>query len=159
MKLRSATVALGITLSILLSIIVEVKPTHSKVAQLTNSETSTPELETVKNSADLIRLNGQRVKLIGRYISKSWKPNPALTGIPDFPGLYIKSQIVLEDGTEVSIFPSWHKQSLRSPEEAEQYNNHIVKAIGVVQFAATPTPNSPTRESFIDLEQLKLYTK
>ncbi|MBW4646457.1 MAG: hypothetical protein KME23_26275 [Goleter apudmare HA4340-LM2] len=117
----------------------------------------TNKLEIVKKRVDLIRLNGQRVKLIGRYTSKTWKPNPQSTGIPDFQGLYTKSQIVLEDDTKVSIFPSGNKPSLRPPDEVENYNHQIVEAIGVVQFEAPLAPNSQTRESFIDLEQLRLY--
>ncbi|MFN6568619.1 hypothetical protein [Dendronalium sp. ChiSLP03b] len=114
-------------------------------------------MEIVKKRADLIRLNDQRVKLIGRYTSTTWKPDPQLTGIPGFQGLYTRSQIVLEDDTKVNIFPSWNKQSLRSPDEVEKYNHQIVEAIGVVQFEVTPFPNSQTRESFIDLGQLRLY--
>ncbi|MFN6501926.1 MAG: hypothetical protein RMX65_033740 [Nostoc sp. DedQUE01] len=106
---------------------------------------------------DLVRLNGETVKLIGRYISRTWKPDPKFTGIPGFQGLYVKAQILLEDGTEVSIFPSWNKQSLRSPDEAEEYNHQMVEALGVVHFEATPTPNSQIREWFINLAQLRLH--
>ncbi|WP_414569751.1 hypothetical protein [Nostoc sp. CCY 9925] len=56
-----------------------------------------------------------------------------------------------------SIFPSWNKQSLRSPDEAEEYNHQMVEALGVVYFEATPTPNSQIRESFINLAQLRLH--
>ncbi|MBD2355152.1 hypothetical protein H6G41_11060 [Tolypothrix sp. FACHB-123] len=115
-------------------------------------------MEVVQKRADLIRLNGQRVKLIGLYTSQSWKPNPQNTGIVGFSGLYTKSQIVLEDDTKVSIFPSWNKQSLRSPDEVEKYNNQIVEAIGVVHFEAKPVPNFRTSESFIDLTQLMLVS-
>jgi hypothetical protein len=157
MKFRSVTVASGLTISIIFSTFAPVKPTTSQVPQLSSEEIPTNKLEIVKKRVDLIRLNGQRVKLIGRYISKTWKPNPQSTGIPGFQGLYTKSQILLEDDTKVSIFPSWNKQSLRPPDEVENYNYQIVEAIGVVQFAAPLAPNSQTRESFIDLEQLRLY--
>ncbi|MGJ5632937.1 hypothetical protein [Nostoc sp. CALU 1950] len=122
-----------------------------------NPQAPTNKLEIVKKRADLLRLNHQQVKLIGRYTSKTWKPDPQSTGIPGFQGLYTKSQIVLEDDTKVSIFASWNKQSLRSPDEVEKYNNQMVEAIGVVQFEATPFPNSQIRESFINLSQLNLY--
>ncbi|MHC0066082.1 hypothetical protein ACWATR_24765 [Nostoc sp. UIC 10890] len=122
-----------------------------------NQQAPTNKLEIVKKRADLLRLNHQQVKLIGRYTSKAWKPDPQSTGIPGFQGLYTKSQIVLEDDTKVSIFASWNKQSLRSPDEVEKYNNQMVEAIGVVQFEATPFPNSQIRESFINLSQLNFY--
>ncbi|UKO98055.1 hypothetical protein [Nostoc sp. UHCC 0870] len=154
MGLRWTAVVLGLTVFLILSIFAEIKPTQSKVPQLSNAESVSDKLEIVKKRADLIRLNGQKVKLIGLYKSKTWKPDPRFTGIPDFPGLYTKSQIVLEDRTEVSIFPSWNKQSLRSPDEVEKYNNQIVAAIGVVQFEAALYPNSQTRESFINLGRI-----
>ncbi len=157
MLLRAVAIASSLTLSIILAIFLEVKPSTSQISQLSNQENLESKLEIVKNRDDLMRLNGQRVKLIGRYTSRSWKPNPESTGIPGFQGLYIKSQVVLEDETKVSIYPSWNKQSLRSPDEVEKYNNQIVEAIGVVQFDATPVSNWPTRESFINLTQLNLY--
>ncbi|MDZ8104481.1 MAG: hypothetical protein RM338_02490 [Nostoc sp. DedQUE12a] len=54
-----------------------------------------------------VRLNGERVKLIERYISRTWKPDGKFTGISDFQGIYIKAYILLEDDVEVSVFPSW----------------------------------------------------
>ncbi|BAY20195.1 hypothetical protein NIES21_60650 (plasmid) [Anabaenopsis circularis NIES-21] len=157
MKFSSVTVASVLTISIVLNIFAPVKPTTSQVPQLNIEEIPTNKLEIVKKRVDLIRLNGQRVKLIGRYTSKTWKPNPQSTGIADFQGLYTKSQIVLEDDTKVSIFPSGNKQSLRPLDEAESHNHQIVEAIGVVQFEAPLALNSQTRESFINLEQLRLY--
>ncbi|BAY29689.1 hypothetical protein NIES2107_15330 [Nostoc carneum NIES-2107] len=157
MLLRSVAIASSVTVSIILGIFVEVQPSTSQLSQVNNQEVPESKLEIVKNRNDLMRLNGQRVKLIGRYTSRSWKPNPESTGIPGFQGLYIKSQVVLEDETKVSIYPSWNKQSLRSPDEVEKYNNQIVEAIGVVEFDAAPFPNSSTRESFINLTQLNLY--
>ncbi|MEH1968205.1 MAG: hypothetical protein V7K91_17160 [Nostoc sp.] len=157
MALHFIALASSLTVSIIFAVFAPVQLTTSKVPQLNNEEAPTNKLEIVKKRADLIRLNNQQVKLIGRYTSKSWKPDPQSTGIPGFQGLYTQSQIVLEDDTKVSIFPSWNKQSLRSPDEVEKYNNQIVEAIGVVQFEAIPFPNSQICESFINLSQLSLY--
>ncbi|WP_427157393.1 hypothetical protein ACQFX9_17915 [Aliinostoc sp. HNIBRCY26] len=157
MLLRFIAIISGLTISTIFSIFAEVELTQSQVPQLSNSKSPAKKLEIVKKRADLIRFNGQKVKLIGRYTSKAWKPDPRFTGIPDFQGMYIKSQIVLEDGTLVSVFPSWNKQSLRSPDEAEDYNQKNVTAIGVVKFAAKPYPTAPTSESFINLVQLRLH--
>jgi hypothetical protein len=112
-----------------------VEQTHSQ--EVNNPEAATNELGLVKNRVDLIRLNGKKVKIVGKYTSKSHKPSPTQTGIINFQGLYIKSQIVLEDGTIVSIFPSWNKQSLRSASEVKKYQGQIVEAIGMVEFEAT----------------------
>lgn len=110
-------------------------------------------LKIVRNREDLASLNGKKVKLIGYYTSQSSKPTVA--GNPDFQGVYIKSQIVLEDGTVVHIFPSWNKQSLRSPLEAKKYKSKILQAIGVIEFEVASSINSQTRESFINLEEFK----
>ncbi|WP_082127420.1 hypothetical protein [Calothrix sp. 336/3] len=111
------------------------------------------ELKIVRNREDLMGLSGKKVKLVGYYTSQSYKPQ--VTGNPDFQGVYIKSQIVLEDGTVVNIFPSWNKQSLRSPSEAQKYTGKIVQGIGVVEFEATSRMiNSQIRESVIYLEEL-----
>ncbi len=154
---RWIAVGLSINISIMCSIFTVVNPAESKVSQLSNEETAGNELEIVKTRSDLIRLNGQKVKVIGRYVSRTWKPDPRFTGILGFQGLYVKAHILLEDGEEVSIFPSGNKQSLRSPDEAEEYNHQMVEAVGVVQFEATLTTNSQIRESFISLTQLKLH--
>ncbi|MBW4599692.1 MAG: hypothetical protein KME29_08760 [Calothrix sp. FI2-JRJ7] len=110
-------------------------------------------LKIVRNREDLARSNGKKVKFVGYYISQSSKPK--FPGNPNFKGVYIKSQIVLEDGTIVHIFPSWNKQSLRSPSEAEKYKGKIVEAIGVAEFEITSRINPQIRESFINLEELK----
>lgn len=143
---------------VLLSVFTEIKPSQSQVPQLNNQISPAKKLEIVRNRADLIRLNGQKVELIGRYTVQTWKPDPRFTGIADFQGVYIKARIELEDGTLVSVFASWNKQSLRSPDEVDNYNQRMVAAIGVIQFAAKPYPNSPTSESFINLVQLRLHT-
>jgi hypothetical protein len=114
MNIKLRWLALGLYLSVMISfsIFVPIESTHSQEAN--NQQADKTELGLVKNRADLIRLSGKKVKLVGHYTAKIWKTSPSTTGNPDFRGLYIKSQIVLEDGTEVSIFPSWNKQSLRS---------------------------------------------
>jgi hypothetical protein len=153
MKLR--WLALGLCLPAMLSfyILVMVKPTHSQ--EVNNQKAGTNELGLVKNHVDLIRLNGKKVKLVGYYTSQSRKPSPTQTGIINFKGLYIKSQIVLEDGIIISIFPSGNKESLRSASEADKYRGQIVEAIGVVAFEATSNINYKARESFINLEKLQ----
>jgi hypothetical protein len=79
------------------------KPSNSEIPK----EASMEELKIVRNREDLASLNSKKVKLVGYYTSQSSKPT--VTGNPDFQGVYIKSQIVLEDGTVVHIFPSWNK--------------------------------------------------
>jgi hypothetical protein len=153
MKLRCLVLGLYLPVMISFSILVMVEQTHSQ--EVNNPEAATNELGLVKNRVDLIRLNGKKVKIVGKYTSKSHKPSPTQTGIINFQGLYIKSQIVLEDGTVISIFPSWNKQCLRSASEVEKYQGQIVEAIGMVEFEATSSINSKIRESFINLEKLQ----
>ncbi|WP_041739387.1 hypothetical protein [Calothrix sp. PCC 6303] len=131
------------------SLLIASKPSNSQIPK----EASMVELKIVRNREDLASLNGKKVKLVGYYTSQSSKPT--VTGNPDFKGVYIKSQIVLEDGTVVHIFPSWNKQSLRSPLEMQKYKGKIVQGIGVVEFEVASSINSQTRESFINLEEFK----
>jgi hypothetical protein len=126
---------------------------HAEIPKINNIEAIMSKLKIVRNREDLARSNGKKVKFVGYYISQSSKPK--FPGNPNFKGVYIKSQIVLEDGTIVHIFPSWNKQSLRSPSEAEKYKGKIVEAIGVAEFEITSRINPQIRESFINLEELK----
>jgi hypothetical protein len=131
------------------SMFIASEPGNSEIPK----EASMGKLKIVRNREDLAGLNGKKVKLVGYYTSQSSKPT--VTGNPDFQGVYIKSQIVLEDGTVVHIFPSWNKQSLRSPLEAQKYKGKIVQGIGVVEFEVASSINSQTRESFIYLKEFK----
>jgi hypothetical protein len=135
------------------TILIASEPSNSEIPKVNYREASMEELKIVRNREDLASLNGKKVKLVGYYTSQSSKPT--VTGNPDFQGVYIKSQIVLEDGTVVHIFPSWNKQSLRSPLEAQKYKSKIVQGIGVVEFEVVSIINSQTRESFINLEEFK----
>jgi hypothetical protein len=89
------------------------------------------ELDIVKTKFDLLQFDDRRVQLIGRYVSKT-KPAPSITSSLDFKGNYITANIVLEDGTEVPIFPTYNKQSLRSPEEVKAYDGKVVKVVGKI---------------------------
>lgn len=157
MVLRWVALALICNISIFSTIFAGVKPTASQVPLVNHQQSAIKALKIVKNRADLIRWHGQEVELIGRYTAKTWKPDPRLTGIANFQGLYVKSQIELEDGTLVNIFPSWNKQSLRSPDEAEDYEQKVVSAIGVVQVDAKPSANATSSESLINLVKLRLH--
>ncbi|MEA5572837.1 hypothetical protein [Calothrix sp. UHCC 0171] len=147
-------IAFWLCLSTILScsILIASAPSNSEIPKVNHREASMEELKIVKNREDLAALSGKKVKLVGYYTSQSSKPQ--VTGNPGFRGVYIKSQIVLEDGTVIHIFPSWNKQSLRSPSEVENHQGKIVTAIGIVEYTAISRINSQTRESFINLEEL-----
>jgi hypothetical protein len=89
------------------------------------------ELDIVKTKSDLIQFSGLRVQVIGRYVSQT-RPAPAVTSSIDFKGNYTTANIVLEDGTKLPIFPTYNKQSLRSPEEVKAYEGKIVKVVGKI---------------------------
>ncbi|PZV11155.1 MAG: hypothetical protein DCF20_20065 [Pseudanabaena sp.] len=91
------------------------------------------ELDVVKTKTDLAQFNNRRVQVIGRYVSHS-RPAPAITSSIDFKGNYTTAKIVLEDGTEVPIYLTYLKQSLRSPEEVKAYDGKIVKVVGQISF-------------------------
>ncbi|BBC27021.1 hypothetical protein [Pseudanabaena sp. ABRG5-3] len=91
------------------------------------------ELDIVKTKSDLMQFNDRRVQVIGRYVSRT-RPAPAITSSIDFKGNYITANIVLEDGTEVPIFPTYNKQSLRSLAEVKAYDGKIVKVVGKINL-------------------------
>ena len=129
--------------------------TQNKSLNVVADNPAVIELRTIKNGTDLLQSNGKRIKLIGYYISQSWNPGMASNTF-EFKGLYNASQIVLEDGTVVSIFPPSQKQSLRSTDEVNKYKGKIVEAIGVVNVE-TKSVNLPKfPQFFIDLKELKM---
>jgi hypothetical protein len=91
------------------------------------------ELDVVKTKSDLAQFNNRRVQVIGRYVSHS-RPTPAITSSIDFKGTYTTANIVLEDGTEIPIYPTHLKQSLRSPDEVKTYDGKIVKVVGKISL-------------------------
>jgi hypothetical protein len=154
---------MGLNLSIgvlCLSIVISssemvIEPTQAQVLNITAGSASANKLSIVKNRIDLMRLSGQEVKLVGYYVSQSWKPGINANTV-EFKGEYHVSQIVLEDGTSISIFPPGQKQSLRSSDEATTYQGKIVEAIGMIKFEEMSDKNSRSGGSFINLRQLKL---
>ncbi|OLP15870.1 hypothetical protein BST81_23890 [Leptolyngbya sp. 'hensonii'] len=128
----------------------------------------------VRTRADLKRFDQQRVRLLGRYERfqppRSTRPSSSsrpeiepMTGIADFKPVsrpYGPAQIVLQDGWRVFIFPLWNKQSLRSPDELEDYDAKNVEVIGIVQWEQGNHPalaqSARLMGSTISLEQLQL---
>ena len=74
----------------------------------------------------------------------------------EFKGIYNAAQIILQDGTLISIFPPGQKQSLRSADEVNKYKGKIVEAIGVVNLDTKSVDRPKSPEFFIDLKELKL---
>jgi hypothetical protein len=133
----------------------ESKLTQNKILNITAGNPAAIELSTVKNRTDLLQSNGRLIKLIGYYVSQSWNPGMASNTF-DFKGIYNVSQIVLEDGTLISIFPHGQKQSLRFADEVNKCKGKIVEAIGVVKSDTKSADRSKSPEFFIDLKELKL---
>jgi hypothetical protein len=148
----------GLFLATGITLLMMTEPTRSDILKVAIEDTSIRELGIVKNRTDLMRLSGKRVKVVGYYTSQARNPGSTANTI-EFQGMYIRSQIVLEDGTVISIFPSWLKQSLRSAEEATKYTGKIVEVSGKVEFEATSRIDTKTRESFIELQSLKPIDK
>ena len=129
----------------------ESEPTQNKILNIVAGDPGSIELSIVKNRTDLMQSIGKRVKLVGYYVSQSWNPGMASNTF-EFKGIYNASQIILEDGTVISIFPSGQKQSLRSVDEVNKYKGKIVQAMGVIKS----DNRLKSSEFFIDLKKLKL---
>lgn len=111
----------------------------------------------VNNRNDILRLQGQRVKLLSRYVSNSI--TPLASGIPGRTIPHLRANIVLSDGTKVAIFPSWDKKSLRSPEEVENYEQQYVEVTGIVRLEGNTNRNRDKQEVYILLESLQIAEK
>jgi hypothetical protein len=123
---------------------------------LSSSTNTLDRSNVVKDRNSLIRLKGQKARLVGYYVSQTKKADPRTANTFGFTGEYRTSQIVLEDGTIVSVFPVGNKQFLRSAEEVVRYRGKIIEALGIVDFTAEPKENPAGYSSsfFINLEKL-----
>ncbi len=115
------------------------------------------ELDTVRNKSDSIKFldrrtspsEYRRVRVIGKYKVETSKPAPGSTGDPNFQGTYTTASIVLIDGTEIPIFPTYQKQSLRSPEEVKIYAGKIVHVIGRIELKADRPGSTNSTQSMM----------
>lgn len=90
----------------------------------------------IQDQATLQTYGGQTVTLQGRYVAHKQTPDITSAGIwnPDQPPIpHIRAKIVLQDGTSVALYPPTHKQSLRSPAEADQFDQQRVRVEGTVE--------------------------
>lgn len=83
-----------------------------------------------------IRLfDGSSVSLVGIYMQHDVRKGLRRQGPVEFYGDVV---IVLDDGTEVLLYPIWHKEKIRPSEEIEQFENEKVVVKGDV-FAVAPS--------------------
>ncbi|GBO51776.1 hypothetical protein APA_2647 [Pseudanabaena sp. lw0831] len=115
------------------------------------------ELDVVKTKSDLAQFDNRRVQVIGRYVSHS-RPAPAITSSLDFKGTYTTANIVLEDGTEIPIYPTYLKQSLRSPEEVKTYDGKIVKVVGQINLDREQKLNPNQQTTLTTFDGIWQYT-
>jgi hypothetical protein len=107
------------------------------------------ELDTVRSKSDSIKFLDCRVRVIGKYKVETSKPNSGSTGDPNFQGTYTTASIVLTDGTEIPIFPTYHKQSLRSPEEVKIYAGKIVSVVGRINLQSDRPGSANSTQSIM----------
>lgn len=90
----------------------------------------------IQDQETLQKYGGQTVTLQGRYVAHKHTPDITSAGIwnPEQPPIpHIRAKIVLQDGTSVALYPPTHKQSLRSPAEADQFDQQTVMVEGTVE--------------------------
>ncbi|MEQ8468392.1 histidine kinase [Coleofasciculus sp. E1-EBD-02] len=132
------------------------QPNQTGVLTLTTAASNMTELPTILNRTDIeehfpdpfdaidddemderlqARDKGKQVRLIGQYIQvdvRRWpKPPPRYKG---------HVAVVLEDGTEVFLYPPWHSEAIRSTNEITRYNNRGVAVVGKI---VPECPKSP----------------
>lgn len=112
----------------------------------------------VQDQETLMRYLGQKVQLQGRYVAHKQIPDINSAGIwnPDQPPIpHIRATIVLMDGTVVALYPPTHKQSLRAPSEADQFDQHTVVVEGILE----PESGADVSQRFvISPLQIKKYS-
>jgi hypothetical protein len=113
------------------------------------SQISWEELDTVRSKSDSIEFVNRRVRVIGRYRAETRKSTPGSTGNPNFQGTYTTASILLADGTEIPIFPTYHKQSLRSPEEVKIYTDKIVNIVGRIKLQSDRPESANSTQSMM----------
>ena len=90
--------------------------------------------------ADIALYFAQQVIVYGQYqrlsLRQSAKPDSPLV-------LTEKAKLTLQDGTSIFIFPLWHTESQRPPEELERYNLQAVKASGLLLLEQGNDPKAP----------------
>lgn len=90
----------------------------------------------IQDQKTLQKYGSQTVTLQGRYVAQKQIPDITSAGIwnPEQPPIpHIRATIVLNDGTSVFLYPPTHKQSLRSPAEADQFDQQTVRVEGTVE--------------------------
>jgi hypothetical protein len=104
---------------------------------------TTPQQPIVRTKADLQRLSGQTVRLVGQY-QKRVRPNK-----PESQSGF--AEIILTDGTIMHISPRG-KRALRSSAELIKYNTQFVRAVGNIRWSG----EAELYPAEIDIFQLNL---
>lgn len=87
---------------------------------------------------------GKKVRVIGRYAQVDVRQRK------DPPPLYQGHALVfLEDRAVIFLYPGWHPNAIRPPEEITQYENQRVVVVGTVVPKMPPNPSYPNAASLI----------
>ncbi len=99
-----------------------------------------PKTQLVRTKNDIERLNGQTVKVVGTY-RRTYLPVSARPNAKTIPTE--KATIVLEDKTEIFIYPLWDERSDRNAEELEKNEGKKVEILGKILAEQGNDPITP----------------
>lgn len=105
---------------------------QTEFLKLTKGEENVVELPTVLSQEDIDENALEQVRLIGRYTQIDVRKRPSAS--PIYNG---HVALLLDDGTEVLLYPIWHSEAKRSADEIAQYQNRKVIVIGTI-FPKSP---------------------
>jgi hypothetical protein len=105
------------------------------------------DLPTVTSLESAKELCGKPVRIVARYRSSKYIPDASTAGVwipGKQPTAHITAKLVLSDEGEIEIGPPGNKASLRTPQEAEQFENRAVQVSGRLEL----NPAEGTRKEF-----------
>jgi hypothetical protein len=93
------------------------------------------QLPTVLSRIDIEEQEGKQVRVVGRYIQVDVRYRKSA------PPLYEGHvAVILDDGTTVFLYPTWHEHAIRSADEISKYENQWVVVVGTI---VSSIPNDP----------------
>ncbi|WP_425389060.1 hypothetical protein [Cylindrospermum stagnale] len=94
------------------------------------------QLPMVVVKADIEENAVEQVRLVGRYVQIDVRQRP------DSPPVYNGNvALVLEDGTEVLLYPVWHVEAKRPKEEISRFEQKQVTVVGTIFPKAPSNPS------------------
>lgn len=108
------------------------------------------ELPNVLGKADIEEYAVEQVRLVGRYTQIDARMRREAT--PVYNG---NVALVLDDGTQVLLYPVWHVEAKRPADEIARYENQRVVVVGTIFPKAPASPDNAANLSLPCLTEVE----